>query len=276
MWMGSFVLANHLLPLVAPLAGAFLGYTLAITDRVSVEQLEKRQARSMLSRYLAPGVVEEMLKNPVAAQLGGKRADITVLFSDIRGFTSISERLEPEEVVSLLNEYLTVMTDIIFRHEGTIDKFEGDGILAFFGAPQAHDDDPERAIRAALEMRDQLVELADRWMERTQASLRIGIGINTGRAMIGNIGSHRRMDYTIIGDTVNLASRVQELTKEYGIPILVTGSTQARVKYIRRLKFIHSVEVRGRHQPVDLYAVEDIHQAPEDSPGAVWAVSSAA
>jgi adenylate cyclase len=202
-----------------------------------------------------------MLKNPAAARLGGRRADLTVLFSDIRGFTTFSEQLTPEEVVDLLNEYLTLMTEIIFSHGGTVDKFEGDAILAFFGAPQVHDDDPERAVQAALEMRDRLGELEDRWQELAKTSLKIGIALHTGQAVVGNIGSPRKMDYTVIGDTVNLASRLQDLTKGYGVSILISGATQARVKHICRLRPLGPVEVRGRRQPVDLYEVVDLEAA---------------
>ena len=257
-WIGSFVWADYSLPITAPLIAVFFGYALSMTDRVSVEQIEKRHARSMLSRYLPPAIVRQMLKDPVAAQLGGKRADLTVLFSDIRGFTTISERLAPEEVVALLNQYLTVMTEVIFRHGGTVDKFEGDAILAFFGAPQSHGDDSERAVWAAVEMRDHLVELESSWRELTQAPLSIGIAINTGQAMVGNIGSQRRMDYTVIGDAVNLASRLQDLTKEYGVSILISGSTHARVKHMCQVRALGIVEVRGRTQPVDLYEVVDL------------------
>jgi adenylate cyclase len=260
-WFGPFVWADYFLPVTAPLTALLFGFAFALTDRVSVEQLEKQQARSMLSRYLPPWTVKEMLKNPAAARLGGQRADLTVLFSDIRGFTTLSEQLPPEEVVGLLNEYLTLMTDIIFRFGGTVDKFEGDAILAFFGAPQAHDDDPERAVRAALEMRDRLGELEDRWRELAKTYLKIGIALHTGQAVVGNIGSPRKMDYTVIGDTVNLASRLQDLTKEYGVSVLISGATQAQVKHICSLRSLGSAEVRGRRQPVDLYEVVDLDAA---------------
>ena len=262
-WIGSFAWAGYSLSVTAPLIAVFSGFAISITDRVGVEQIEKQQARSMLSRYLPPGIVQEMLKNPLAAQLGGKRADLTVLFSDIRGFTTISEQLAPEEVVALLNQYLTAMTEVIFRHGGTVDKFEGDAILAFFGAPQSHDNDPERAVRTALEMRELLGELENNWIERTQTPLRIGIAINTGPAMVGNIGSERRMDYTVIGDAVNLASRIQDLTKEYGVSILISDSTYTHVKDMCRVRALGTVEVRGRMQPVDLYEVVDL--GPEES-----------
>ena len=253
LWMGAFAWADFYLPITGPLMALFTGYAVSVIDRVSVEQVEKQQARSMLSRYLAPGVVKEMLRDPVAAQLGGKRTELTVLFSDIRGFTSMSERLAPEDVVTLLNQYLTVMTEVVFKYGGTVDKFEGDAIMAFFGAPQSHADDPERAVRTALEMRERLWELAIDWRERAQVPLDMGIAINTGQAMVGNIGSERRMDYTVIGDTVNLTSRLQDLTKDYGVSILISGSTYDRVKHLIEVRALGSAEVRGRIQPVTLY-----------------------
>ena len=205
-WYFSFVGGNYLLPIASPLAAGAAGFAFSIIERVIVEQSEKQRARNTLSRYLHPDVVKEMIKSPVAEQLGGKRTELTVLFSDIRGFTTLSERLTPEQIVGLLNEYLSVMTQVIFNHGGTVDKFEGDAILAFYGAPQAHEDDPERAIRTALDMRAKLSELDKQWLELTKTPLKIGIGINTGHAVVGNIGSDLKMDYTIIGDSVNLAS----------------------------------------------------------------------
>ena len=268
-WIGAFVWGDYFFPMTAPLIAVFSGFAISLTDRVGLELVEKQQARSMLSRYLAPGIVQEMLKNPAATQLGGIRADLTVLFSDIRGFTTISERLPPEEIVALLNQYLTVMTEIIFRHGGTVDKFEGDAILAFFGAPQSHDDDPERAVRTALEMRDRLGELESEWKERTGTSLQVGIAVNTGQAMVGNIGSQRRMEYTVIGDVVNLASRLQDLTKEYRISILISGSTYARVQHMCLARFLGAVNVRGRSQQVDLYEVIDVQTGtPSEAAGA--------
>ena len=206
--------------------------SMAKTQYLSTVTHELEQATLIFSRYLHPSVVKEMLKNPAASQLGGERAEVTVLFSDIRGFTSLSEWLPPEEVVSLLNHYLTVMSEVVFQHEGTVDKFEGDLIMAFFGAPLPQSNHAERAILTALGMREKLATLQDEWRERTQADLRIGIGIHTGQVFVGNIGSPRKMDYTIIGDTVNTASHLQDLTKEYDTPILVSGQTYSRVKHM--------------------------------------------
>lgn len=169
--------------------------------------------------------------------------------------------------MALLNQYLSVMTEVVFRHGGTVDKFEGDAILAFFGAPQSHDDDPERAILTALEMTERLSELANDWRERAETPLEIGIAINTGQVMVGNIGSHRRMEYTVIGDAVNLASRLQDLTKEYGASVLISGSTYDRVKDMCNVRSLGEVEVRGRKQPVNLYEV--IGLASEEIQGAL-------
>ena len=264
-WSGSFSGADYFLPVAGPLAALTAGYAVAVADRVRVEQMNMLQARAMLSRYLPAGVVKEMLKDSAAARLGAKRAEVTILFADIRGFTTISEKLPPEDVVVILNEYLTVMTEIIFKHEGTIDKFEGDAILAIFGAPQAHDDDPERAVRTALEMRDHLKGLQTHWHDLTQTSLEIGIGINTGPVMVGNIGSDRRMDYTVIGDAVNLAARLQDLTKEYKAPILISGEVASRLNGAISTRSLGEIPIRGRERPVDLYEVSEL-QLPAVTP----------
>ena len=150
------------------------------------------------------------------------------------------------------------MTEIIFRNEGTIDKFEGDAILAFFGAPQPYEDHAERAVKTAIEMIEQVKYLDASWQEQTQSPLRIGIGIHTGDAFVGNIGSSRRMDYTIIGDTVNLASRLQDLTKEFSASILTSGTTYERVNSLCQCKSLGSVQVKGRLQAVDVFEVYDL------------------
>lgn len=255
-WFYLFANHDYLLPMASLLIAVSFGYFLALADKVGIEQLEKQQARSMLSRYLAPSVVKEMLKSSVSANLGGIRTEITVLFSDIRGFTSLSENLAPEATAELLNHYLEVMTETIFRNEGTIDKFEGDAILAFFGAPQAYEDHAERAVKTAVEMIEQVKELDESWKAQAQSPLQIGIGIHTGEAFVGNIGSSRRMDYTIIGDTVNLASRLQDLTKDFSASILTSGITYERVQSLWQCRSLGSVQVKGRLQAVDVFEVQ--------------------
>lgn len=262
-WSSAFSQADHVLPVAGPLAALVAAYAVAIADRLRVERLSMLQARAMLSRYLPNGIVNQMLKESEAARLDARRAEVTILFADIRGFTAISERLPPEEVVRLLNEYLSAMTEIIFDHGGTIDKFEGDAILAFFGAPQRHDDDPKRAVRTALAMRNQLQNLQTRWTETTKVALEIGIGINTGSVMVGNIGSDRRMDYTVIGDAVNLAARLQEMTKEYDSSILISGEVVSKLDGGFSTRSLGEKSVRGRGRPVDLYEVSEVQTIPQ-------------
>lgn len=252
-WLLLFMKLDFIFPMATLVSVTSLAFVAALADKVGVEQFEKQRARAMLSRYLAPTVVTDMLRGSGVDGLGGTRSEISVLFSDIRGFTSISENLEPEQTVELLNRYLDVMTDVVFNNGGTVDKFEGDAILAFFGAPQSQPDHAKRAVNTALEMIARLSGLEELWQERTGTTLRIGVGIHTGEAFIGNIGSQRRMDYTIIGDTVNLASRLQDLTKEHGVSILLSGIAKEKAGNIARYRDLGSIQVRGRQQPVELF-----------------------
>ena len=255
LWLWAFSGLHYLLPPSGALAVLAGGFTVALADRVALERFEKQRVRAVLSRYMAPEVVGELLRTPGAAELGGKRAEITILFADIRGFTAIAERVSPEAVINLLNDYLSVMTDIIFRHGGTIDKFEGDAIVAFFGAPQRRDDDALRAVRAALEMRKQIERVSLQWEALAGAQLRIGVGINTGVAIVGNVGSARRMDYTVIGDAVNLASRLQGLTKAHGTDILISEATLAKIGATARCKALGPMQIQGRAGSVSVFEV---------------------
>ena len=257
-WLGAFIGVNYLVPVSELLVIVLVSYTFALIDRSGIERMEKQQAETMLSRYLSPDVVKEVLRNPINTQLMVRRVKITVLFSDIRGFTSFSEKLDPEEVVELLNMYLTAMTEIIFRYGGTVDKFEGDAILAFFGAPKPYEDQGERAVRTAIEMRDRLTELQKVWKEKTNVLLRIGVAIHSGEVMVGNIGSRHRMDYTVIGDTVNLAARLQDLTKTLDATILISGTTRSMVSHMCHFRELGTVEVRGRQQAVEICEVVDL------------------
>jgi adenylate cyclase len=183
----------------------------------------------------------------------GSKENLTVLFSDIRGFTSISEKLEAEKVVELLNAYLSEMVDVIFEHEGTLDKFIGDAIMAFWGAPLKVSDHGLRAVRAALDMRRHLEAFNQRLDAKGDIRLEIGIGINSGQVILGNIGSEKKLDYTVIGDNVNLASRMEGLTKEYGSSILITESTYEEVKNSISCRLIDMVRVVGKKKGIKIY-----------------------
>jgi adenylate cyclase len=176
-----------------------------------------------------------------------------VLFTDLRGFTGISEQLSPEEVVSLLSDYLAQVTRIIWKHGGTVDKFMGDGVMAMFGAPKSHGDDAVRAVQTGLELIELVHSLAPKWREVIGRPLKIGVGINSGDAVVGTIGSEIKSDFTAIGDTVNLASRLEALTKEMEVPILVSEFTAAELGDAVPLTPLQRVKVQGREAPLLVY-----------------------
>ncbi len=206
------------------------------------------------------------------AKLGGERREITVLFSDVRGFTSFSEKHSPEEVVSMLNEYLGEMTDIVFKWEGTLDKFIGDAILAFWGAPMKQENHAELAVKCALHMVRRLEELQQKWQSEGKPVLDCGIGINTGVVLVGNIGAEgKKMDYTVIGDHVNLGSRVEGLTRKYNVHILMTEFTMNKIKDLissgklwrTEVTGIEKVIVKGKEMPVSIYEVKSTRPGSE-------------
>ena len=213
---------------------------------------EEKRIRSTMSRYMSKEVADQLL-SAGEAELGGKEQKVTVLFSDVRRFTSIAEALGPRETVSLLNEYFTEMVDVIFQHGGILDKYMGDGIMALFGAPFLGDNDADNAVAAADDMMQRLAELNVRRQAAGQEALAIGIGFSTGPAVIGNIGSVRRLDYTVIGDTVNLASRLEGATKQYNAKILLSEMTVRDLKRPATLRELDLIRVTGKDRPVAVY-----------------------
>ena len=183
------------------------------------------------------------------------RSNSTILFSDIRGFTSISENEPAERIVSMLNQYFTLWSDAIFRYEGTIDKFVGDAVMALWGAPLRIDNHPELAIRAAMELRETLPVLNEKLGREGYPEIRVGVGVHTGNAILGNIGSEKKLDYTVIGDAVNLASRLEGLTKQYSCDILISEATYGRVKDLFECEYIDEVKVKGKERSVRIYNV---------------------
>jgi adenylate cyclase len=227
----------------------------ATSFRVVSEERDKRRARELFGRFLAPAMVEQVLERRDALRLGGEKRELTVLFSDIRGFTTLSEQLDPRVLIELLNEYLSPMTDIVVSdHAGTLDKYIGDAIMAFWGAPNPEPDHPLLACRAALAMAERLEQLRPGWVQRGLPSIDIGIGINTGPMSVGFVGSQDRFyNYTVLGDAVNLASRLEGLNRTYGTRILISGSTWQCVKHAMVARELDAVRVKGKREPVQVY-----------------------
>lgn len=231
-------------------AEAAISFDNAASHEELARQLVERKA---LERYMSPNIVEKVLANPNEIHLGGENQTVTILFSDIRGFTRMSEHMEPHAVVELLNEFFTEMTDLIFESGGTLDKYLGDGIMAVYGAPLAKPDDALRATKTAMEMQRALAALNRDWQSRGQPPLRMGVGVNTGPVTAGNIGSAKRMDYTVIGDAVNLASRL--CSNAAGGQILVSDSTYMQLNGKIPAKRLEPIRVKGKETPVDLHEV---------------------
>ncbi len=257
-WLGASPLLLRR-AIVAPAVGPALAIAatwVAITlVRFVAEQKRSSVLKGTFGRYVSPQVLHYLLENPDKVQLGGERRDLTVLFSDIRGFTSISEAAEPEEVVEMLNEYLTRMVDILLSHGGTLDKFIGDAVMGFWNAPTEVGDHPRRAVLCAIEMIEETARLREQWEKEGKAAIRIGIGINTGEAVVGNIGSTRVFSYTVIGDTVNLASRLESKNKDYGTEVIVSESTKMRMGDDIPAFYLDEVRVKGKNLPVRIYEI---------------------
>ncbi len=240
---------NLIYPLIT-MATIYLGITIYHYFK---EEREKKKIRGAFQYYLTSSVINEMLKDPDKLKLGGDKKDLTVLFSDIRGFTTISEKLTPEALVALLNEYLTTMTNQVFHHDGLLDKYMGDAIMAVFGAPLDQPDHALRASRTALAMMEELHKLQEKWKAEGRPVFDIGVGLNSGDMVVGNMGSEMRFDYTVMGDMVNLGSRLEGINKEYGTNIIISEFTYEKVKDAMCCRELDGVRVKGKLKPVKIY-----------------------
>jgi adenylate cyclase len=246
------------LDMAAPVLGGALAFAGAMVGNYLTEGRERRRVRELFGRYVSPEYVRRLADDYENLRLGGERVPVTLLFSDIRGFTTLSEQLPAETVIELLNEYLERMAEVVFRHGGTLDKFIGDAVMAFWNAPLPVPDHPARAVDAALDMIAELERLNERWATAGgKTRLRIGIGINTGEAIVGNIGSlTRKLDYTAIGDTVNLASRLEGLTKDFDASIIVSEATRAALPDgTYDVRPLEEVRVKGKEQAVKIFEI---------------------
>ena len=241
--------------LVALEAGILLTFGFASVVSYSTEGRQRRFIKNAFKYYLSPPVIDELLRSPERLKLGGERKELTVFFSDVAGFTSLSEKLAPEELSLMLSRYLTRMTDIILAHQGTLDKYEGDAIMAFWGAPLAQPDHARRACLAALECQAALRSLKDEFRECGWPPLDARIGINSGDMVVGNMGSRERFDYTVLGDEVNLGSRLEGANKEYGTHIMISERTYHLVKDGLETRELDMLRVKGKQTPVRVYEV---------------------
>lgn len=259
--VGSYILFDlfsYIIAFATPTIQTGLTFTIIITYRLLTEQKEKRFIKQTFSKFVSEDVVDQLVKNPEMLKLGGDKKIVTVLFSDIRGFTSISERMTPEQLVDHLNQYLQAMTDIVIKYDGTLDKYVGDEIMAFWGAPIPQDDHALRCCRAALEMMSKLHEMNIVWAQQKKDTLDIGIGINTGPMIVGFVGSTSRMDYTLMGDMVNLGARLEGTNKIYTTNIIISEFTYEHVREHVVARELDLIKVKGKDVPVKIYELLDI------------------
>jgi adenylate cyclase len=248
---------------IQPLAAIALVLFAGTAYRYFVEDYQKRVVKKLFGRYVSKDVFEQIMAHPDRAELGGKRRQMSVLFSDIRGFTTITEQGDAEALVAQLNEYFSRMVDIVFRHKGTVDKFVGDMVMALYGAPVEDPDHAEHAVATAIEMVGALGELNSKWAARGMAQLDIGIGINSGDMIAGNIGSSSIMSYTVIGDNVNLGSRLESLNKNYGTRIIISDASRTQLKGDYVIRPLGEVVVKGKTKSVSIFEVVVPSPVPE-------------
>jgi adenylate cyclase len=240
-----------------PVLAGFLVFTQTSFNNFYVQFKLREQIKKQFEHYLAPAMVKKLQKNPELLKLGGDTRTMTYLFSDIRGFTPISEQFktDPQGLSSLINRYMTPMTDLVMRNEGTIDKYIGDALMAIWNAPLDVEEHAQLAIDSAMEMETELAKLNKELKADGLMELGVGIGINTGDAVVGNMGSNQRFDYTVLGDSVNLAARLEAQTKEYGVFFMFTEHTLKQIKQPHGLAMLDKIAVKGQTIPVTIYTI---------------------
>lgn len=241
--------------ILTPVSMIIITMIFAYSYRYIIEDKNKEKIKTAMGKYISEDIMRNVVKNIDELKLGGKKANVTVLFADIRGFTSMSEKLSADEVSVILNEYFTEIEPIVTRYNGVINKFIGDAVMAIFGAPIEDENHPKNAVRCACDMLAKVNELQKKWLSEGKPKIEIGIGINTGEAFVGNIGSEKRMEYTVIGDMVNLASRIEGNNKIYKTNLLISSSTFDYVRGIVDTIKISNVKIRGKEHTLDLYEV---------------------
>ncbi|MCX7761668.1 MAG: adenylate/guanylate cyclase domain-containing protein [Candidatus Kryptonium sp.] len=249
---------NLILPAISPVLGASVAYIGSVVYQYLTERKQKKIIKTIFSYYVHPSVVNQLISNPEVVRLGGEKREMTVLFTDLWNFTTISEAYPPEFIFNFLNEYFEVMTKVIFRYGGTLDKYIGDAIVAFWGAPIYYKDHALRACLCALKMQFELEKLRVKWEKEGKPLLYMRIGINTGEMIVGNIGGYGRFNYTVIGDSVNLGARLEAINKEFGTNIIISEYTYEKVKDYFNVREIGEITLKGKTKPVKIYELLDV------------------
>jgi len=249
-----FGTSHFVLPLVAPCITIAASYSGASTARYVTTGRELRQTRGVLERYVAPQLVKYVMSNSGA--MNGDKRELTILISDVRNFTTMTEKSDPMELIALLDDYLAAMTEIIFKYNGIVDKFIGDGILAYWGAFTPDHNHAEEAAKAALEMIEKVKELNEHWAKQGKGPIAIGIGVNTGTVIFGNIGRGKKIEFTVIGDPVNLAARLESLNKEFHTSIIVSEATRNRLGKEAQVRPLGGVKVKGKTVETTVYELQ--------------------
>lgn len=261
----NYVFGNgYVATIILPILLIIIIYITLTSYRYFAEERGKKELKQTFSKYVSPAIVNEILADPKNIELGGRKTNLTMFFSDVRGFTTISEKLDPRALSDLLNSYLTPMTEIVFKNHGTLDKYMGDAVMAFFGAPLPEKDHADHACRCALQSIEKLKELQKQFEKQGLPSIDIGIGLNTGDVSVGNMGSNTVRSYTVMGDAVNLASRLEGINKQYGTRIIISQFTKAAIspKFICREADL--VRVKGKLEPVRIYELIGEGSVPQN------------
>lgn len=274
----AFRSAHFVLPVVAPCLGLVASFSGSTLARYVTTGRELRSTRGVLDRYVAPQLVNYVMSNIESFNLSGDKRELTILMSDVRNFTTMTEQAEPMELIALLDEYLAAMTEIIFKHNGIVDKFIGDGILAYWGAFTPQVNHAEEAAQAALEMIERVKELNAKWVAEGKKPIAIGVGVNTGTVIFGNIGKGKKIEFTVIGDAVNLTARLESLNKEFGTSIVISEAMLGRLGQKARVRALGGVKVKGKTVETTVYELQafdhaGLPQQPAAAPVAAESVS---
>ena len=244
---------NYLAIVMSANMSIVLGYIGSTAYHFITERRQKGMIKGMFSQYVNATIVDELISNPDNLKLGGQRRNMTIFFSDIAGFSTFSENKEPEDLISFLNEYLSEMTRLVFENKGTLDKYIGDAVMAFWGAPVPLENHQYLCCKAALDMQKRLVELQEKWEREGQPLIHARMGINSGDMVVGNVGGTQRFDYTVMGDCVNLASRLEGANKEYGTSIMISETTYEAVQHLVIARELDLLVVKGKTKPIRVY-----------------------